>query len=103
MAVADGDARSIADLLVDQVEFADVLLLNKTDLVSEGAAGAVETALRRLNPTARLLRTVRGEVDLGESWAPGCSIPSRPNTRPAGTRRSPEGTRRKPRSTASAV
>ncbi|BDX33351.1 cobalamin biosynthesis protein CobW [Mycobacterium antarcticum] len=66
LAAADGDARSIADLLVDQVEFADVLLLNKTDLVGEQALGTVETMLRRLNPRAKLLRTVRGEIDLAE-------------------------------------
>ena len=64
LAAADGDARSIADLLVDQVEFADVLLLNKTDLVSEQALRTVDTMLRRLNPRAKLLRTERGEVDL---------------------------------------
>lgn len=66
LAAADGDARSIADLLVDQVEFADVLLLNKTDLVGEQALATVETMLRRLNPRAKLLRTVRGEIDLAE-------------------------------------
>lgn len=64
--VAEGDARNIADLLVDQVEFADVLLLNKTDLVSDKTAGAVEATLRRLNPAARLLRTEHGVVDLAE-------------------------------------
>jgi G3E family GTPase len=66
LAAADGDARSIADLLVDQVEFADVLLLNKTDLVNDQTLGTVETMLRRLNPRAKLLRTVRGKVDLAE-------------------------------------
>jgi G3E family GTPase len=66
LAATDGDARSIADLLVDQVEFADVLLLNKTDLVGEQALGTVETMLRRLNPRAKLLRTQRGEVDLAD-------------------------------------
>jgi G3E family GTPase len=64
LAAGDGDARSIADLLVDQVEFADVLLLNKTDLVNAEALGRVETVLTRLNPTARLLHAVRGEVDV---------------------------------------
>jgi G3E family GTPase len=52
----DGDARTIADLLVDQVEFADVLLVNKTDLVGAAAAGAVEATLRTSN----------GVVDLAE-------------------------------------
>ncbi|MFC9355639.1 GTP-binding protein [Rhodococcus sp. NPDC057014] len=71
----DGDERSISDLLVDQVEFADVILLNKTDLVSEGAAGAVEATLRRLNPTATLLRTTRGVVDPGEVLGTGLYDP----------------------------
>ncbi|MBF6297811.1 GTP-binding protein [Nocardia amamiensis] len=62
----DGDTRTIADLLVDQVEFADVLLVNKTDLVGAAAAGAVEATVRRLNPRARVLRTSNGVVDLAE-------------------------------------
>ena len=56
----------VADLLSDQVEFADVLLLNKTDLVSAAQLGAVEAVVRRLNPTARLLHTDHGVVELGE-------------------------------------
>jgi len=64
LAAADEDGRSISDLLVDQVEFADVILLNKTDLVSESACGTVETILRRLNPTARITRTHHGVVPL---------------------------------------
>ncbi|WP_278261759.1 GTP-binding protein [Nocardia sp. AG03] len=62
----EGDSRTIADLLVDQVEFADVLLINKTDLVSANAAATVEATVRRLNPRARVLRTERGAVDLAE-------------------------------------
>ncbi|MEV0249395.1 GTP-binding protein [Nocardia sp. NPDC050712] len=61
-----GDERGIADLLVDQVEFADVLLINKTDLVSANAAGTVEATVRRLNPRAHILRTSKGAVDLAE-------------------------------------
>ncbi|GAS87693.1 GTP-binding protein [Mycolicibacterium brisbanense] len=66
MTAGPGDARSVADLLVDQVEFADVILLNKTDLVGEQRLGAVETVVRRLNPTARLIHTDHGVVDLDE-------------------------------------
>ena len=64
LAAGDGDARSISDLLVDQVEFADVILLNKTDLVTAQICGTVETVLRRLNPTARIVRTDHGVVPL---------------------------------------
>ncbi|MBF6211171.1 GTP-binding protein [Nocardia puris] len=67
----DGDERTIADLLVDQVEFADVLLINKTDLVSANAVGTVEAMVRRLNPRARVLRAERGVVDLSEVLATG--------------------------------
>ncbi|MEV5836222.1 GTP-binding protein [Nocardia sp. NPDC052112] len=69
--VGEGDTRTIADLLVDQVEFADVLLINKTDLVSANAAGTVEATVRRLNPRAHVLRTERGVVDLAEVLATG--------------------------------
>jgi G3E family GTPase len=64
LAAGDGDARSIADLLVDQVEFADEILLNKTDLVGEQTCGTVETMLRRLNPSAKILPTDHGVVPL---------------------------------------
>lgn len=64
LAVAEGDGRNISDLLVDQVEFADVILLNKTDLVSAQATATVETVVRRLNPTARIERTTKGIVAL---------------------------------------
>ncbi|MGI5222660.1 GTP-binding protein [Nocardia sp. CA-290969] len=61
-----GDERGIADLLADQVEFADVLLINKTDLVSPQIVGAVEATVRRMNPRAEMIRTSNGVVDLGE-------------------------------------
>ncbi len=63
---ADGDARTISDLLVDQVEFADVIVVNKTDLVSAATAGAVTATLRRLNPRAEIVHTDHGRVDLAE-------------------------------------
>jgi G3E family GTPase len=75
LAVAEDDARNISDLLVDQVEFADVLLLNKTDLVSEKTCAAVETVLRRLNPSATIVRTSHGVVELDTVLATGLFDP----------------------------
>ncbi|MEE4021695.1 GTP-binding protein [Gordonia sp. PKS22-38] len=60
----EGDVRSIADLLVDQVEFADIIVLTKTDLVPEKLAGATEATLRRLNPHVEIVRVVNGEIDI---------------------------------------
>ncbi|WP_432970307.1 GTP-binding protein [Dactylosporangium sp. CA-233914] len=62
----DGDDRSIADLLVDQIEFADVLVVNKTDLVAPGDLATVEALLRRLNPAARQVRATHGRIDPAE-------------------------------------
>jgi G3E family GTPase len=58
------DERTIAELLVDQVEFADVLIVNKTDLAAPEAVEKLEAVLRRMNPRARILRSVRGVVPL---------------------------------------
>ncbi|MFC0626314.1 GTP-binding protein [Kribbella deserti] len=60
------DERSISDLLVDQVEFADVIVISKTDLVSSEELGRLESVLRRFNPTARLVHARYGEVSVGE-------------------------------------
>lgn len=53
LALADEDERTVVDLLVEQVEFADVLVLNKTDLVSAAQLEELGEILRRLNPEAR--------------------------------------------------
>ncbi|MDG4665325.1 GTP-binding protein [Mycobacterium sp. 236(2023)] len=76
MSAGEGDARSIADLLVDQVEFADVILINKTDLVSEATLGTVETLVQRLNPTAKILHTDHGIVEIGEVLGTGLFDPA---------------------------
>jgi len=60
----DDDERTIVDLLIDQVEFADVLLINKCDLVDEAKLGALEALLGRLNPGAAVVRVERGNVAL---------------------------------------
>lgn len=66
LAFDDEDDRSIAELLIEQIEFADVLILNKTDLVSTERADELEALLARLNPRAKLLRSERGRVPKGE-------------------------------------
>jgi len=66
LAATDGDERGISDLLIDQVEFADVLVLNKTDLATAEQLATTEGLLRKLNPNARLLRSHRGTIDLAE-------------------------------------
>ena len=60
------DERSIADLLIDQVEFCDVLVLNKTDLVTEAELTKLENILRKLQPDAHLIKTTNAEVDINE-------------------------------------
>ena len=58
----EGDERSIVDLLTDQIEFADVVLLNKTDLVSAEEKHAVHGMIRALNPGAIIHETVESQV-----------------------------------------
>lgn len=60
------DERSIADLLIDQVEFCDVLVLNKIDLVTEAELTKLENILRKLQPDAHLIKTINAEVDINE-------------------------------------
>ena len=62
LAIDDEDQRTIADLLIEQVEFANVIVINKLDLVTSEEAGRLEAILRRLNPTATLLHAERGQV-----------------------------------------
>lgn len=62
-AVGEGDYRDIVDLLIDQIETCDVLLLNKCDLVEEQELHKLEGILRKLQPAAKIIRTVNGVVD----------------------------------------
>jgi G3E family GTPase len=60
----EDDERTVIDLLVEQVEFADVILLNKIDLVSAEELNTIEALLHKLNPAASIIRTERGRVPL---------------------------------------
>jgi G3E family GTPase len=58
----DGDDRALADLLVDQVEFANVIVVSKCDLVDDDELGELEGILGHLNPAAVLHRSVNGDL-----------------------------------------
>jgi len=60
----EGDQRTIAQLLADQIECANVIVLNKMDLVKEPDAHKLEGLLKRLNPRAKVIRSTFGKVDL---------------------------------------
>ncbi|BBZ66943.1 cobalamin biosynthesis protein CobW [Mycolicibacterium insubricum] len=64
LAAGEDDGRNISDLLSEQVEFADVILVNKTDLAGPAATARTESVLRRLNPRAEIVRTDHGVAPL---------------------------------------
>lgn len=57
------DDRSIVNLLTDQVEFANVIILNKSDLATEEQLGLLEKTLHKLNPTAKIIKTSHSKID----------------------------------------
>jgi len=66
VALGDEDDRCVVDLLIEQVEFANVIILNKTDLVPTADVDRLEAILRTLNPEAKILRSSFGRVELKE-------------------------------------
>ena len=59
----EGDDRTIVNLLTDQVEFANVIILNKIDMVSEEHLGILRGTLQKLNPGAQIVETNFSEVN----------------------------------------
>lgn len=57
------DRRSIVNLLTDQIEFANVILINKADLVSEETVEELSAIINKLNPFAKIIVTSRSTVD----------------------------------------
>jgi G3E family GTPase len=62
--LGEGDERTIVDLLADQVDFANVILVNKTDMVTEEERREIHGMIRALNPQAEIYDTVNSEVPL---------------------------------------
>ncbi len=63
--IGEGDERSIVDLLSDQIEFANVVIVNKSDCVSGEDLATVTGMVRSLNPKARVIETTNAEVHPG--------------------------------------
>ena len=63
--LGEEDERSITDLLIEQIEFADVLLISKIDLISRAEREELSAILRRLNTRARIVPMSMGAVPLG--------------------------------------
>ncbi len=62
--LGEEDERSVADLLVDQIEFADVLLISKTDLVEKSELDKLIAIIKTLNTSAKIIPISNGKVDI---------------------------------------
>ena len=59
----EGDYRTIVNLLTDQIEFANVIVLNKTDLVDGRTVGLLKASIQKLNPAAKIITSNFSKVD----------------------------------------
>ena len=64
--LGEDDERTLVDLLVEQIEFANIILLNKIDLVSEEQLQTVRSIIRGLNARAKVFETTMSKVNLNE-------------------------------------
>ena len=66
MQADEEDERNLTDLLLDQTEFADVILINKADLVSKEELNHLTGVIRSLNAQAEIIHTTKSQVNLNE-------------------------------------
>jgi G3E family GTPase len=69
--LGEEDERTVVDLLIDQIEFANVILVSKTDLVDETTAARVTNLVRTLNPGAEVIAIEKGAVPLDRILSTG--------------------------------
>ena len=69
--LGEDDERSVADLLVDQVEFADIILISKTDLASSSDIERLTAILKTLNTDAKIVPISEGKVNIDEVLSTG--------------------------------
>lgn len=65
-AVDEQDTRDVVDLLIDQIEFANVIIINKADLVDRETIKELQGLMKKLNPDAKIIVSTKGEVSLHE-------------------------------------
>ncbi|MCP1123279.1 GTP-binding protein [Bacillus sp. 3103sda1] len=63
-AIDETDTREVIDLLIDQIEFANVIILNKTDMLEQNDITELHKLLQRLNPEARIIEAAYSQVPL---------------------------------------
>ena len=64
--LGEEDERTLVDLLVEQIEFANVILLNKIDLISKDELKTVKAIINGLNAKAKIIETTLSHVDMKE-------------------------------------
>lgn len=64
--VPEEDQRTISDLFADQLEFANVIIVNKVDMVDRRTLGRVRAYIKTLNPTAKIIESKYSKVDVKE-------------------------------------
>lgn len=80
--LSNEDKRNIVDLLVDQVEFANVVVINKTDLVTPYDLEQLTQLIAKLNERARIVHSTEGKVPLNEVLGTGLFSLSEAESRP---------------------
>lgn len=69
--VSDDDNRTVAQLFCDQLDFANVIVMNKIDLLDDAGRARLRAMLRRFNPSAQIVEAAWGRVDPGRLLGTG--------------------------------
>lgn len=69
--LGEEDERTLVDLLVEQIEFANIVVLNKTDLINAEELQTVHAIIRSLNARAEIIESVYGRVDINKVMGSG--------------------------------
>lgn len=65
-AVPKEDQRTVSDLFADQIEFANVIIVNKVDMIDDKSLGRVKAYVKTLNPRAKIIEARYSKVNVKE-------------------------------------